>query len=79
MSLRTIMTNNLVCTLYVCAVHLVAGLTSVADMVRPENFIKLTAFNQKVVLIEIRKVDLKSLEIDKGIETREVTITSKNS
>lgn len=68
--------NRLTIAAIVCGAGILTGSQVHADsMVAPEDYIEAcTAMCQRIVLIDVKAVKVKTTKIDKGIETREVTV-----
>ena len=68
--------NYLTIAAIVCGACVFTGSKVYADsMVAPEDYIEAcTGMSQRIVLIDIKVVKFKTIELNKGIETRDVTV-----
>ena len=54
---------------------LIAGGSLLSTTVmRPEDYIKLTAFSQRIVIIDVKEVKVRATKTEGGLESREVTV-----
>jgi hypothetical protein len=67
--------NKLTAWFNVCVVFLLSANGALAESVmRAEDYIRFTAYSERIVLITVKEVALKTLKVDMGIELREVSI-----
>ncbi len=62
----------------VFGVSIIAGVASRADTEwRADDYINCTAFSQRIVLIDVKDIKIRTTKTDGGLESREVTVVSK--